>query len=274
MPLPPKGIRDIKGLRAIKGIGNLNIRSDQSAESKKDAQLFRLDIEKDTLTKALEQFEHQKAQIEKRLSEIAQAMQGEASQPEEVQGRGNQEESHMPEKDDDQNKQAEKKVELDFRIGKLSFGDLIQGVGSFIDLVSRMEEEGKGEERREGEFTSPSGRVKAVYGFSIKEGLGGRPIVEPFGNVKKTAQGPVVEEEREPLVDIFDEKDHVSLIIELPGVQLKDIHTEVKGDILTLSAANSSRKYYKEVVLPKNADADTVKNTYKNGILEIRMNKK
>jgi HSP20 family protein len=272
--MPPRGIRDIKGVHAIKGIGSMKIKSGQSAESKKDAKLFQLNIEKDTLTKALEQFEQQKAQIEKRLSEIAQAMQGEASQPEELQGRGNWEESGISEKDDNQNKPVEKKVELDFRIGKVSFGDLIQGIGSFIDVVSRMEEEGKGEERREGEFTSPSGRVKAVYGLSIKEGLGGRPIVEPFGNVKKTAQGPVVEEEREPLVDIFDEKDHVSLIIELPGVQLKDIHTEVKGDILTLSTANSSRKYYKEVVLPKNVDADTVKNTYKNGILEIRMNKK
>jgi HSP20 family protein len=143
-----------------------------------------------------------------------------------------------------------------------------------MDFISKMEEEGKGEVRREGEFTSPSGRVKAVYGLSIKEGLGGTPIVEPFGNVKRTAQGPVVEEEREPLVDIFDEEDHVSVIVELPGVQVSDIHTEVKGDILTLSAANNSHKYYKEVILPKNVDVSSAQRKYKNGILEIRMNKK
>jgi HSP20 family protein len=137
-----------------------------------------------------------------------------------------------------------------------------------------MEEEGKGEVRREGEFTSPSGRVKAVYGLSIKEGLGGTPIVEPFGNVKRTAQGPVVEEQREPLVDIFDEEDHVSVIVELPGVQVSDIDTEIKGDILTLSAANNSHKYYKEVILPKNVDVSSAQRKYKNGILEIRMNKK
>jgi HSP20 family protein len=180
----------------------------------------------------------------------------------------------MPEKDDDQKKQAEKKVEIDFGIGKISFGNLFQGIGGLIDLVSKMEEEGKGEERREGEFSSPSGRVKAVYGFSVKTGLGGKPTVEPFGNVRKTPQGPIVEEERQPLVDVFDEQDHVLVIIELPGVEEEHIHTEVKGDILTLSAASGNRKYSTEVVLPKDVDASTVKSKYKNGVLEIRMSKK
>lgn len=180
----------------------------------------------------------------------------------------------MSEKDDDQKKQAEKEVEVDFGIGKISFGNLFQGIGSLIDLVSKMEEEGKGEERREGEFSSPSGRVKALYGFSVKTGLGGKPTVEPFGNVRKTPQGLRVEEERQPFVDVFDEQDHVLVIIELPGVEEEHIHTEVKDDILTLSAANGNCKYSREVVLPKDVDASTVTSKYKNGVLEIRMSKK
>jgi HSP20 family protein len=283
MNMAPKGIRDVKSLRAVKGVGSLNIKSSHSAESKRNAKLFQLGVEKDSLMKALEQFERQKAEIEKRLLEIAQAIQDEGFQFGGQQGGENQEISPVPEKKDeqyadDQNKKEEQKeeqkVELDFHVGKFSFGDLIQGIGNFIDFVSKMEEAGKDEVRREGEFTSPSGRVKAVYGLSIKEGIGGTPIVEPFGNVKRTAQGPVVEEQREPLVDIFDEEDHVSVIIELPGVQVSDIHTEVKGDILTLSAANNRQKYYKEVVLPKNVDPSTAKRKYTNGILEIRMDKK
>jgi len=143
-----------------------------------------------------------------------------------------------------------------------------------IDLVSKMEEEGKGEVRREGGFTSPSGRVKAVYGFSIKTGPGGKPTVEPFGNVKKTAKGPVVDETREPIVDIFDEKEEVRVIVEMPGVAQESIKTEIKGDVLTLETKDSDRKYYKEIVLPKNVDARTLKSKYKNGILEIRIDKK
>ena len=174
----------------------------------------------------------------------------------------------------DDKKEENDKAEIDFGIGKISFGGLFQGIGSVNDLVSKMEEEGKGETRREGEFTSPSGRVKGVYGFSIKTGLGGKPTVEPFGNVRKTSKGPAVEEERQPLVDLFDEKDHVLVIIELPGIEKEHINTEIKGDILTLSADDGDRKYYKEVVLPKNVDAGTLKSKYKNGVLEIRIEKK
>lgn len=167
--------------------------------------------------------------------------------------------------------EQKKKVELNFGLGKFSFSDVFQGVGSVIDLVSRMAEEK--EERREGEFASPSGRVKAVYGFSIHKGLGGKPSVEPFGNVKRTTLGPVVEEERQPLVDVLDEKDHVVVIVELPGIDGRQVHTEVKGDILILSAASGDRKYASEIVLPEGVDASTLTSKYKNGILELKMNK-
>ena len=167
-----------------------------------------------------------------------------------------------------------KKDEFDFGLGKISFGGLFQGIGSVIDLVSKMAAEANGETKREGEFTSPSGRVKAVYGFTVKTGLGGKPTVEPFGNVKKTPQGPVVEPERQPLVDVFDETDHVLVIIELPGVEEKNISTQIKGDILTVSGDDGDRKYYKEVVLPKNIAAGSLKSKYKNGVLEIRIDKK
>ena len=180
----------------------------------------------------------------------------------------------MPAKKDQQDKKDEKAVEVDFGMGKISFSGLFQGFGNIIDLVSKLEEEGKNAGERSGEFTSPSGKVKAVYGLSVKRGLGGKPTVESFGNVRKTASGAVVEEEREPLVDIFDEKDHVLIIIELPGIEEEHIKTSVKGDILTLSAAHGDRKYYKEVVLPEDVDTGTIKKKYKNGVLEIRIGKK
>src|SRR5438045_9256465 len=110
MTMSPRGIRDIKGARAVRGVGSLNIKSGQTTESKKYAKLFQLDIEKDSLMKVLEQFEHQKAQIEKRLSEIAQATQREVPQLEELL-RGEKEgeekeggENSPPEKDDEHKK--------------------------------------------------------------------------------------------------------------------------------------------------------------------------
>jgi HSP20 family molecular chaperone IbpA len=97
---------------------------------------------------------------------------------------------------------------------------------------------------------------------------------EKVEDLPETPQGSIVEEERQPLVDVFDEQDHGLVIIELAGVEEEHIHTEVTGDILTLSAAGGNRKYSREVVLPQDVDASTIQSKYKNGVLEIRMSKK
>jgi len=171
-------------------------------------------------------------------------------------------------------KKDEEKVDIDLGIGKISFSGLFQGIGGIIDLVSALEKEGKEGTSREREFTSPSGRVKAVYGLSVKTGLSGSPTIESFGNVRETSSGPVIEEEREPLIDIFDENDHVLVIAELPGVEQEQIHTDIEGDILTLSATGRERKYRKDVTLPKDIDVASLHSTYKNGILELKFSKK
>lgn len=259
---------DIKKGLGIKDL--IEAFSSHESETEKTSGQPQLDVEKSTLEKQLQQFTQQTARIEERLAEITKAMNSEVPQlKEELAGKQKEEESSIPEKDDDQ----KKKPEIDFGLGKLTVNDIFQGLGSLIDFISKMEQEGKEEERREGEFASPSGRIKGVYGFSVKQGIGGKPVVEPFGNVKKTAHGAVVEEEIQPVADVFDEKDHVLIIIELPGVEGKQIHTEVKGDILMLSAAGRGRKYAREVILPEGVDASTLSSKYRNGVLEIRMSK-
>lgn len=177
-------------------------------------------------------------------------------------------ESEMSE---EKKKPEEEEAEIDFGVGKLGFGGLFKGIGNFIDLVSKMTEEGKEEASRTGEFKIKGmpGEAKGVYGFTVKMGLGGAPTVEQFGNIRETAKGPVVEEVREPIVDVFDEEDKVLVITELPGVEEGDISTEVKGDILTIEASNEDRKYAKEVLLPCQVEIDKMQSSYKNGVLEI-----
>lgn len=163
----------------------------------------------------------------------------------------------------------EEEIEIDFGIGKLSFGGLFKGVGNLIDLVSKMAEEGKTEVSRTGEIKGLGGKAKGVYGFTVKMGLGGIPTVEQFGNIRETEKGPVVEEVREPIVDVFDEEDKVLVIAEIPGVEEQNIHLDLKGDILSISAEDRDRKYSKEVLLPSAVDTGTMKSSYKNGILEV-----
>ncbi len=116
--------------------------------------------------------------------------------------------------------------------------------------------------------------MKGVFGFSIKTAVGGKPIiVEPFGNIKKTPKGPKVEEEREPITDVFDEKEEIRVYAEMPGVNQEDIKLDLKGDILDIFVQSGDRKYHKEVLLPAKVKPETLESSYKNGILEIKIKK-
>ena len=171
-------------------------------------------------------------------------------------------------------KKKEEDLDIDFGIGKLSLGGLFKGIEKLVDLAADLEEAG-GEIKKEGEIDLSHLKegMKGVFGFSIKTMAGGKPIVEPFGNIKKTPKGPKVEEEREPMVDVFDEKEEVVVIAEIPGISEEGISLDLKGDILEIKAMYKDRRYHKEVLLPAKVKSETLTSTYKNGILEVRIRK-
>ena len=103
--------------------------------------------------------------------------------------------------------------------------------------------------------------------------MGGKPVVESFGNVKKTPAGPKVEEEREPITDVFDEDQEIRIYAEMPGVSQEDIKLDLKEDILDISAQTGDRKYHKELLLPAKVKADTLSSNYNNGVLEVKVKK-
>lgn len=155
-------------------------------------------------------------------------------------------------------------------------GGLFEGLSSLIDVVGKLAEKGE-ELKKTGEIdiegiTGKKGKM--LYGFSINTLAKGGPRVSSFGNVKRTKEGKtVVEEEREPEADIFDENDHVLIIVEMPGVEEENIKLDLKEDILDISAARGDRKYHKEVLLPAKVKSETLTSTYRNGVLEIKIQK-
>ena len=162
-------------------------------------------------------------------------------------------------------------------------GGLLKGLEKFIDLAERAEEAG-GELKRSGQIKGLGGRkdVHGVYGFTVRTGLGQKTKVEPFGNIKKTKEGPKVSETREPIVDVFDEKDHILIIAELPGIDEKSIKLDFQKDILLLEAdsprfageaGSKDRKYAKEILLPAQIDFESREMNFKNGILELKFRK-
>ncbi|HVE82623.1 MAG TPA: archaeal heat shock protein Hsp20 [Myxococcales bacterium] len=153
---------------------------------------------------------------------------------------------------------------------------MFRSLGGFLDLLSNLAEQAGtegGEIHREGELGDDRKGVKAVYGFSVRVGNGGPPRIEKFGNVQDSGRGPVVEEAREPMVDVFDEDQHLLVVAELPGVDAADIRFEVKEDVLNLDASRGDRKYRKEVLLPAAVKAEEATSSYRNGVFEIRLPK-
>jgi HSP20 family protein len=161
------------------------------------------------------------------------------------------------------------RVDIDFGDGGISFGGLFKGLGNLIDIATKLNEAGV---QRKGEIRGLSRGAKGVYGLKIST-LAGKPVIESFGNIKETARGPVVEEVREPMVDVFDEEGRVLVVAELPGVSEKEIKVDVSGDILNLTADGKERKYAREVLLPARVRPEPVRKSYKNGVLEILLEK-
>lgn len=171
-----------------------------------------------------------------------------------------------------------KKEESPFEFGTGGFlGGLFKGLGPLIELADKVTKEG-GVIERQGEFKVPGQKeMKGVYGFTIRTAVGPggerRPVVQPFGNIKKTPTGPVIEEAREPIVDVFEETDEVRIVAELAGVSEEEIQYEIHGDVVALSTTGG-RKYNKEILLKSPVEEGSAKTSYKNGMFELRLKKK
>lgn len=91
-----------------------------------------------------------------------------------------------------------------------------------------------------------------------------------------------------PVTDIYEEKDHLVVKAELPGIDPKDIDVSLEGDTLTIKAEKKEEveedatrhtieryygRYFRSMTLPYPVKEDGVKATFENGVLELRLPK-
>ena len=135
------------------------------------------------------------------------------------------------------------------------------------------------------EYETPEGgKVREVgpivYGYSMTVGPDGKPNIREFGNVKSPFAGrglfeqPSISSEREPLVDISATDKEVKIVVEMPGIKKENIKINAYENSVEIISDDPQRKYHKVIDLPPEADIETVKSLYNNGILEIVFNKK
>jgi HSP20 family protein len=158
-------------------------------------------------------------------------------------------------------------------------GGILGGLTEFVESLQKLAESG-GELTRSGSFPAADERdkekegrppIRGIYGFSVKVGAGGKePTVEPFGNLRRDrTAGTSMSEEREPLVDIFDEDDRLLIVAEMPGVEPEDLKLDLNGETLTLSASRGDHKYRKSIEVPAGTRRDRISISCRNGIIEV-----
>jgi HSP20 family protein len=134
------------------------------------------------------------------------------------------------------------------------------------------------------EYDTPTGgRVREVgplvYGYSVTIGPDGKPKVREFGNVRSPLGGgrtaPALTAEREPLADVITTDKDIKVAIEMPGISKQDIKINAYDGSVEVSTLETAPKKYRRLIeLPSDADLETAKSTYTNGILEITFKKK
>jgi HSP20 family protein len=98
---------------------------------------------------------------------------------------------------------------------------------------------------------------------------------------------PLARREWTPAIEMIDKKDEVLVRAEMPGIDKKDIHVSVAGDILTIKGERKAREEVKEenyyrcefaygsfsrsVSLPAGIETEKIKAECKDGILEVHL---
>jgi HSP20 family protein len=115
-------------------------------------------------------------------------------------------------------------------------------------------------------------KPQVEYGFSMKPlgtGLGKsghrRAAAKPRTMaVKMPEKAP----EKEPIIDVFETGNHISVIAELPGFREDDIETKLVENTLEISAGSHT----KSIELPSTPKS-IVDKTYRHGVLQLKIEK-
>lgn len=149
-------------------------------------------------------------------------------------------------------------------------GQFIPGLGGIIKAL----------EASSPEFRKKIADTDAEIKHRIDVGWSSKPVIDyhvstrpirrgpgktspPVESVRMPAQGPI----REPIVDVLEGKDGITVIAELPGVSEEDLNINLEDADLHISAGHFSKK----ISLP-HAAQKIVEKSFKNGILQIRLN--
>lgn len=163
-----------------------------------------------------------------------------------------------------------------------NIGLLFKGLSKFINIMEDMIENQKDEIDIKGVLNDSGKKDKIVgsYGVNIKLGADKQSSLDKintFGNMRKSdiTDNKVREVLNiiEPVTDIFDEDDKVTIVMELSGVCEEDIQLEIDDELIKVRAKGNGNNYSKNLKLKFKPVVTTVKAVLKNSIYSIVIDK-
>ncbi len=157
---------------------------------------------------------------------------------------------------------------------------LTEGLTALLDLVKGAEKT-IGNHSGEGSVGGRDFKVETRFNTrtaSRAEESGEREetrfVPRPPLRETRARKAPLMGEDHEPVVDVFDETAEVLVVTELPGTREDDIHCTLDGDILVIEAQAAHRAFHHEVLLPAPLAAEAAPAwTLYNDVLEVRLKK-
>jgi len=153
---------------------------------------------------------------------------------------------------------------------------IFSGLDKIINVVADMVDNNKDEMNING-VIKPDDHKKIVgkYGINIKLGPGDTGDInrmKSFNDLfdKKDDIPKIVI----PVTDIFEEKDKITIVAELPGVENEDVVLNLDGNTVTLTAVKNDICYSKKVILKFIPDSNKLKESFNNSIYSVEIWKK
>ncbi|MCX6673650.1 MAG: Hsp20/alpha crystallin family protein [Methanothrix sp.] len=190
--------------------------------------------------------------------------------------------------EDSKDKDVEKIARLEKRIEELEKGSHKQSediqVGGIVQNVVSQFIPGLGGIIKSLEESSPEFRQRiadtdAEIKHRIDVGWSSKPVVDyhvstrPLGHGARRAaprtesvEMPKSAPHRQPIVDVMEGKDGITIIAELPGVSEEDLLMNLEGETLEITAGQFSKK----IAMPRPAKS-IIEKSFKNGILHLKL---
>lgn len=90
--------------------------------------------------------------------------------------------------------------------------------------------------------------------------------------MRPTIEGRDVSE-REPLYDVIEGEAEITITVELPGAKQEDIYLRATDRSLAVDVS-SSKRYWKLIELPEAVEAESLRWTFHNGVLDVMLRKR